>query len=151
QNLPTFRQWLEAYRLFWGLSYQILVAPNGQSRQPVLKELLEAYPSFPKDPYLQACFFEKLLFNYTAEKTFHPEDSWVNWGNFAGTFESAYALGCKNLVLEIKYGDLLALENQNSEAAKVYERALRLSPEDEMIRERLRQLSLPPGQRGLEN
>lgn len=151
QNLPVLRKCREAYRLFWDLSYQVLVAPNGQSRQPVLKELLGAYPGFPKDPYLQACFFEKLLFNYTAEKTFHPEDDWVSWGNFSEVFRSVYALSYKNLVLETKYGDLLALENQDSEATKVYQEALRLSPEDPMIRERLRQLSLPPHRRGLED
>jgi hypothetical protein len=111
KTLPLFREWQKAYIPLWKATSQIWNLSDGKSWQPVLKGLLDAYPGLPKDPFIQSCFFEKLLFDYSWEKTFHPEDSWTAWNNFSGVFQRSFEQSYKDPVLRTKWGELLSMEH----------------------------------------
>ena len=113
QNLPVFQRWLSASQILWEADSRIIHLSDGKSRREVLEGLGEAYQGYPRDPFLQSCYFEKLLYNYSWEKTFHPEDGWANWRNFSGVFGESYRKGLADPVLAEKYGALLSSEGLN--------------------------------------
>lgn len=111
KTMPIFQDWLRGYRMLWQADSQAMNLSNGKPRTIVLETLLENYENFPKDPFLQSCFFEKLLFNYSWEKTFHPEDPLVNGDRVSGVLREAYRQSCQDDALKGKFANLLALEN----------------------------------------
>ncbi len=70
QNLPVFREWLRGYQILWRIDSQIMGLSDGKSRRQVLENLLAAYVGFPRDPFLQSCYFEKLLLTTRGKKPF---------------------------------------------------------------------------------
>lgn len=141
-EVHLFNRWKNFYEAFQKINFQIMDTPNGRSRKKILEILLNLYPSVPKDPFLQSCFFEKLLFNYSWEKTFYPHNGEPDWPVFSGTFRRSFDLGYQDLELCEKYGRLLATEGRKSEAAHVFKEALALSPGNLWLRAEVLQLGL---------
>jgi hypothetical protein len=52
--------------------------PNGLSRRAIRERLLQNRNTLPPDPFLQSCFWEKILENEVWEAVFHPEDRSLN-------------------------------------------------------------------------
>ncbi|HVZ80102.1 MAG TPA: hypothetical protein VHE12_04785 [bacterium] len=111
-DLASYKDWWPAFRVFWQADFLVTDLSNGRSRKGILDLLKRSYPALPKEPFLQSCFFEKLLYHYAWERTFHPEDSWASWENFSGVFTSAYRQSYRDDVLRKKFGELMAMEGR---------------------------------------
>jgi hypothetical protein len=142
RNRPLFLAWRDFYGRLQNINWEILDLANGRPRTQVLMDLLNFYPKIPDDPFLQSCFFEKLVFNYTWEKTFYPEDSQANWSNFSEIFHDTFAKCYPDVVLYEKFGRLLAVEGQKEEARGIFEKALKLSPGNPWLKQEMRELGL---------
>ena len=141
-QLQAFAPW-KAYSFFnLELDARLMDIPSSQNRRAVLEQLLAFYPSVPGDPYLQSCFFEKLLYHYSWEKSFHPEDPGADWADFSAVFQRSFAQSYQDVVLCGKFGRLLAAEGSKAEARRVFAKALRLSPGNGFLRSEMEQLGL---------
>jgi tetratricopeptide (TPR) repeat protein len=109
----------------------------------MLKNLFDYFSLVPGDPFLQSCYFEKLNFNYSWEKTFYPEDASANWQNFSGLFQQSFEKSYQDVVLCEKYGRLLMTEGKYPEAKVMFEKALRQSPENPFLKYEIQQLVSP--------
>jgi len=138
-----FQGWEAFYQALQRVNFQLIDSPAGRSHGPILKDLLELYPSVPTDPFLQSCFFEKLTFVYSWEKTFHPEDSWTDWDRFSGTFRHSFEKGYQDTVLCEKFGRLLLTEGKVEEARGMFKRALRQDPGNKFLKEEIEQALQP--------
>ncbi len=106
ENRARLLRWRDFYEFIYRTHYQILDLPNGKARRPILENLLEFHPRVPEDPFLQSCYFEKLVFNYSWEKTFHPEDDGTVWNNFSPVLRRSLEKGYRDVVLCEKFGRL---------------------------------------------
>ena len=120
-NREILINWVSFYRLEMNLNYQLVGNPSGRSRDFILRQFINIYPSLPKDAFIQSCFFQKLLYVYSAEKTFNLEDSWCNFHNFSEVFYDSYRHSYQNSILCAQFSQLLILEHQESEARKLLE------------------------------
>lgn len=146
QTLPRILLW-QKYSV-WNLKMnsEILNSYSRKSHQEILRDILQFYPNLPDDKYLQSCYFEKLLFNYSWEKTFHPEDRWANWQNFSPILRRSFEGSYQNASLCEKFGRLLAMEGDDSESRKIFQQALKLYPDNPWLQSQMRQLN-PPDQK----
>ena len=142
KTAPIFVSWSQYYLFNQQVNARILDIPSSQDRREVLREWLAFYPSVPRDPFLQSCFFEKLLFNYSWEKAFHPEDRWADWAEFSGVFHRSFAQSYQDVVLCGKFGRLLASEGRKEESRRVFGKALRLSPGNRFLMSEMEQLGV---------
>jgi hypothetical protein len=125
QNRKVFLDWVPFYRFEMNLNYQFADNPSGKSRDFLLKEMMDIYPSLSKDPFIQSCFFQKLFYLYSAEKTFNLEDTWCSYTNFSDLFHAAYRNSYQNSTLSAQLLGLLILEHQDAEARKLLEKIKR--------------------------
>jgi hypothetical protein len=132
-NAGVLSRWREFYRFYGSFDLKLANLKDNQSRQGLLRDLAGFYPRVPPDSFLQSCYFEKLLFNYSWEKTFHPEDTQANWGNYAGLFRDSFGKSCQDMVLCEKFGRLFASEGKPSEAAKMFRKALDQDPRNPLL------------------
>lgn len=140
--VPLFNSWKDFYAFNQEINLQIIDIPSRQNRRKILTRLIEFYPSLPPDPFLQSLFFEKLLFNYSWEKTFHPEDAWVNGHTFSNLFQQSFGKSYRDEVLCEKYGRLLATEGEKSDARRMFEKALVQSPGNPLLLQEIRELDV---------
>jgi hypothetical protein len=103
-------------------------------------------PRVPRDPFLWSIFFEKLLFAYSWEKTFHPEDGRTKWLDFKRLFRTSFEKSVQDTVLCEKYGRLLASEGEAAEAKRVLGSALRKDPGNPFLKDLHDHLSSAPDQ-----
>lgn len=139
-NRSSLASWTDPYRILQGINLRIIALPNGRPRREILERLVSFYPSVPDDPFLQSCFFEKMLFNHSWEKTFHPEDPGAEGEDVTAILKRSFEKGYRDLVLCEKYGRLLATQGKNAEARKAFNAALRLSPGNPLVMEELGRL-----------
>lgn len=142
ENRSLFMEWRDFYGPLQEINMKILDLADGDPRSAILADLLALYPRVPNDPFLQSCFFEKLVFNYTWEKTFHPEDIWADWANFSAVFHASFARSYQDPALCEKFGRLLAVEGQTAEAKKVFQKALKLSPGNPWLKQEIGEMGL---------
>ncbi len=142
ENRPLLEKWKDYYSFQQQINLETADIPTGIPHRAVLEKILRAHPSIPEDPFLQSCYFEKLVYNYTWEKTFHPEDTWTNWSNFSETFRDSFLKSFQDVELCEKYGRLLAVENQKLEAKQIFEKALKLMPGNPWLESEIEQLGL---------
>jgi hypothetical protein len=143
ESKRIFWQWNDFYSVCFQINLQIMDLPNGAPLRGILKNLLDFYPRVPNDPFIQSCFFQKLVFNYTSEKTFHPQDTWTNWQNFSGTFQQSFGNGYQDVVLCEKYGRLLASEGKLDQARWMFLKALKQNPQNEFLKYEMNRLDHP--------
>jgi hypothetical protein len=93
--------------------------PSGESLDFILRPMINAYPSLPKSAFIQSCYFQKLLYLYSSEKTFNPGDTWCDFDHFSSVFHDSYNHSCQNAVLCGQFAQLLILENKSKEAKKL--------------------------------
>ena len=139
-SLPTLLSWRDYCRLNERIDTTAMDVSSLQNLKGVLSQLLAAYPFIPNDPYLQSCFFEKLLFNYSSEKTFHADDTSTSWPNFSPSFQLSFEKSYQDTILCDKLGRLLASEGKTKESRKVLMRALKLSGGNPFIQSEIDQL-----------
>jgi hypothetical protein len=119
ETRKVFLSWLPFYRFEMNLDEQFVDNPSGKSRDFLLKQMMEIYPSFPKDPFIQSCYFQKLFYLYSAEKTFNPEDTWCSYSNFSNLFHSSYENSYKKSTLSAQLLGLFILEHREEEAGNL--------------------------------
>src|SRR5579871_2173287 len=141
---PLFLAWNSFYADYHRFNFQAMDLPNGKGRVPLLADMARVYPSVPADPFLQSCFFEKLLYNYAWETTFYPGEAGSDWPRFSPLFRASFDRSYQDLELCEKFGRLLALEGQKQEAKAVFQKALKLSPGNAWLQKEM-------GQWGLDN
>ncbi len=143
---PENRSRLEGWRSFYLIQQELNLEsadiPTGKSHQAVLEKFLRAYPQVPADPFLQSCYFEKLVYNFSWENTFNPEDTWTNWKNFSDIFQKSFEKSYRDAELCEKYGHLLAVEGEDDRAKKMLERAVKLAPGVPWLKYEIKQLGL---------
>jgi len=64
-NLSTrsiLTQWIEADQKFQSVTTAMMYHPAQQSLKPITDKILENYPFFRGDPFLESCFWEKVAF-----------------------------------------------------------------------------------------
>ena len=140
QSGSRLSSWKSFYSFYSNLNFRIMDLANGKSRLDILKDMVASYDRVPRDPFLQSCYFEKLLFNYSWEKTFYPEESWTNWDHFSIIFTNCFDRSSQDLVLCEKYGRLLASEGQIIQSRVMLEKALVLSPQNPLLLYEIKQL-----------
>ncbi|MGH7739584.1 MAG: hypothetical protein ACREL1_05505, partial [bacterium] len=128
QNRTIFKQWQNYYVAVQKIDFDYINTPTGQPETRVLQNLLKLYASVPDDPFLQSCFFEKLFFYYSFEKTFYPEDSQTNFKNFGGVLKKSFEKSLRDWVVREKYAGFLYLSGRSQEARRILEPALRSNP-----------------------
>jgi hypothetical protein len=142
ENRPILARWKTYYSFQQEINLETVDIPTGISHQVILEKMLRAYPLIPEDPFLQSCYFEKMVFNYSSEKVFHPKDTWANWSNFSEVFRISFFKSYQDVELCEKYGRLLAVEGQKTEAKRIFEKALRLFPGNPWLKSEIQQLGL---------
>jgi hypothetical protein len=128
ENRDRLQVWKNFHRELEKIDFEILDLANGRSRSAVLKDLTALSSSLNEDPFLRSCFFEKLAFNYSWEKTFHPEDLTTNWGVYGRLFEQCMSKGVQDAELYEKFGKLLVMEGKWDEAQAAFQKALKFYP-----------------------
>ena len=141
-NLSRLEGWKDYYRFQQEINLETADIPTGETHQPILEKLLRGYPHIPEDPFLQSCFFGKLAYNYSWEKTFGPVGNHILWTYFYPVFRGSFEKSYQDAELCEKYGRLLALENNKAEARIVFKKALELSPGNPWLEDEIRQLGL---------
>ncbi len=68
----TFLAWNQAHRFFMELNDEILEVPNGVSREEILNQMLKAGPGLSADPFVQSCYWEKIISLESWETAFYP-------------------------------------------------------------------------------
>jgi hypothetical protein len=127
ETRKVFLSWLPFYRFEMNLDEQFVDNPSGKSRDFLLKQMMEFYPSLPKDPFIQSCYFQKLFYLYSAEKTFNPEDTWCCYANFSKLFHDSYQNSYRKSTLSAQLLGLFILEHQEEEAGNLVKK-LRQNP-----------------------
>jgi hypothetical protein len=54
------------------LNDEILEVPNGVSREEILNQMLKAGPGLSADPFVQSCYWEKIISLESWETAFYP-------------------------------------------------------------------------------
>jgi len=134
------KPWVDYYGFQQGWDLKLMGLADGAWFKPVLEDMKAHYPKVPKDPFLQSCYFEKLLFNYSRERTFYPEDRSMDRTNYGGVLKAAFEGSYRNEFLCQKYGRLLALEGDLEGAKRAFREALRSRPGDAWLLQQLRDL-----------
>ncbi len=138
--IGDFTAWVDFYSAYQRIDFEIVDTPNGTPRTKILKDMEDFYPAVPDDPFLQSVFFEKLVFNYSWERSFHPEDSGTNWQKFSKLFQDSFEKSCQDYVLCEKFGRLLATEGKYPEARGMFEKALSQNPENPFLKYEIQQV-----------
>jgi hypothetical protein len=140
ETAPVFRQWRDYYGTLQDINWNTTNLPNGTSHRKILESLMAFYSRVPEDPLLQSCFFEKLVYNFSWENTFYPGDTWTDWANFSNLFHQSFDKSYQDLDLCEKFGRLLAVEGQGAEAKRLFEKGLRLSPGNPLLKYEIQRL-----------
>jgi len=119
ETRKIFLSWIPFYRFEMNLDEQFVDNPSGKSRDFLLEQMVDIYPSLTKDPFIQSCFFQKLFYLYSAEKTFNPEDTWCCYANFSKLFHDSYQNSYKKSTLSAQLLGLFILEHQDGDAEKL--------------------------------
>jgi hypothetical protein len=143
-NRPLFGQWKNYYAAIQRIDFEFIDTPTGHPETRVLQDLLHFYGAVPNDPFLQSCYFEKLLYYYSFEKTFYPQDAWANWGNFREVFGKSFDKSGQDSVLCEKYGRLLASSGDPEKARLMFNKALRQDPQNPALWGDLKSVSKAP-------
>jgi len=136
---PIFMNWIEFQRFWLNNAFAMVDSPNGKTTGGFLLDFLEFYPKVPKDPYLQSCYFQRLVYLYSAEKAFRPNESEIDWARFSPTFHAAFDQSYRTMVLCERFARICMMEDKNDEAASFLKQALRLSPHNSWLEYELRQ------------
>jgi hypothetical protein len=139
----VFLQWISFQRFLLQNDLKIIDSPSGKSIQSPLRDFLDFYPYLPNDIFLQSCYFQRLVFLYSAEKAFNPEDTWTNWENFSSVFYSAFNHSYRNVFLCERFARILMMEGKNQESRHILNRALQLSPHNQWLEYELQQVAKP--------
>ncbi len=126
-NRPLFDLWKIYFARVQQIDFEFIDTPTGRPETRVLKDLLDFYPSVPNDSFLQSCFFEKLFYYYSFEKTFYPQDAWTHWETFKDVFQRSFGKSLQDSVLCQKYGQILVISGEGTEAEKIFAKARGLS------------------------
>jgi hypothetical protein len=142
-NRAIFESWRNYYLAVQKIDFEYIDTPTGHPETQVLQDLLRFYGSVPNDPFLQSCYFEKLVYYYSFEKTFYPQDTQADWQNFGQVFTQSFGKSLQDTVLCEKFGRILEISNRPAPAGKMFEKALRLNPKNQALRDDLKQVSNP--------
>ena len=140
---PVFLQWIGFQRFQLQNDLKIIDSPSGKPLQESLKDFLDFYSLVPKDVFLQSCYFQRLVFLYSAEKAFNPQDTWTNWQRFSPVFHSAFNRSCQSIFLCERFARILMMEGKDQESNRVLKQALRLSPRNPWLEYQLEQTAKP--------
>jgi len=141
---PVFLQWAAFQQFQLKNNLEVIDTPSGQPLQKVIKNFLDYYPSVPKDAFLQSCYFQRLGFLYSSERSFFPQDDWTTWGKCSPVFYSSFNLGYQNVFLCEWFAKLLRSEGKLDESRRLFKQALKLSPQNTWLEYELRQTVAPP-------
>jgi hypothetical protein len=129
-NRSLFNPWKNYCARIEQIDFEFINTPTGQPITQVLRDLLDFYPSVPHDSFLQSCFFEKLFYYYSFEKTFYPQDAWTRWENFDSFFHRSFSQSLQDSVLCQKYGQILEISGEPAGAEIMFAKARRLSAQN---------------------
>jgi len=116
RTAPDLGRWMRADRELQPLTDSIMDAFRGQDQEPFLKALFESYPSLRGDPFLESCFWEKVVFHLMAA------------GDEAGALKAlqqGVKKGYPAAHLFNMEGVLLAKEGKVHEARMAFQKAIR--------------------------
>ena len=124
----TFLAWNQAHRFFMELNDEILEVPNGVSREEILDQMLKAGPGLSADPFIQSCYWEKIISMESWESAFYPPPPSTQNELYALAFNQWGLKGYQTSLFWLKKSLWLFSLNQKQEAQKCLLKARSLDP-----------------------
>ncbi|HTA76222.1 MAG TPA: hypothetical protein VK791_03605 [bacterium] len=140
---PAFLKWVEFQRFQFRNDFEVIDTPSGYPLKKSLEHFLDYYSSVSNDPFLQSCYFERMSFLYSSEKSFFPQDNWTSWERFSPVFYASFDHGYQNIFLCEWFAKILRGEGKISESRRIFKEALKMSPGNQWLEYELGQTTAP--------